>query len=156
MFVSMKEKLQQLRFFLMQGTHPKGLALGISIGVVCGVFPVMGTTSLFVALVAWLFRVNQVFAQLVHWLISPLQLILLWPFFSYGQKWFGGTGKPLSWDYFKDRMDDGFWVALKTFAGAHLQAVMAWGIVAIPISILIYSLSFQILKRRKLQTTKQE
>lgn len=152
MFAAMKEKLQQLRFFLMQGTHPQALAMGISIGVVCGVFPVMGTTSLFVALVAWIFRVNQVFAQLVHWLISPLQLVLLWPFFKYGQIWFGGNGQPLSFDYLKSRWNEGVFMALKTFAEAHLQAVLAWLVVGLPVAVLIYFVSLFLLRRRNRAT----
>ena len=72
----MKKKLKELKNLLSQGLEPNQIAWCISLGLVCGVFPVMGTTTILVGLVALAFRLNIVLIQLIHWLISPLQLLL--------------------------------------------------------------------------------
>jgi uncharacterized protein (DUF2062 family) len=70
---------------LRQGTSPRKLACSLACGVVCGLFPVVGTTTILCALVALLFGLNLPAAQLVNYFLYPLQLVLIVPFMRAGE-----------------------------------------------------------------------
>ena len=74
-----------LKKLLRQGITPRQLALSIACGVVCGLFPVMGTTTLLCAGAALLFGLNLPAVQLVNYFIYPLQLALIVPFIHAGE-----------------------------------------------------------------------
>ena len=137
----MKKKLKELKNLLSQGLEPNQIAWCISLGLVCGVFPVMGTTTILVGLVALAFRLNIVLIQLIHWLISPLQLLLLIPFFQLGQTWFGGEGKGIDMELIQSAWEKGWLDALILFVNLHQQAVLVWLIFAIPSVLIIFLLS---------------
>ena len=69
---------------LYQGLTPRKLALTCAFGVVLGLFPVFGVTTLLCFVAAFLFRLNIPIIQLVNYLIAPLQLILIIPFIQVG------------------------------------------------------------------------
>lgn len=66
------------------GLTPFQLALTISFGVTFGLFPFIGLTSVLCFIFAFIFRLNIIVIQLVNWLVAPLQLIMLVPFFQLG------------------------------------------------------------------------
>lgn len=68
---------------LTQGVSPQSLAVGISAGTLCGIFPVLGTTTLLTTVVAAGLRLNQPVMQAINWLAYPLQLLLI-PFYIRG------------------------------------------------------------------------
>jgi uncharacterized protein (DUF2062 family) len=70
---------------LRQGTSPRRLACSFACGVVCGLFPVVGTTTILCAGAALLFRLNLPAAQLVNYFLYPLQLALIVPFMRAGE-----------------------------------------------------------------------
>jgi uncharacterized protein (DUF2062 family) len=70
---------------LRQGTAPRRLACSLACGVVCGLFPVIGATTLLCAGVALLFGLNVPAMQLINWFVYPLQLALIVPFMRAGQ-----------------------------------------------------------------------
>ncbi len=137
----MKKKLKELKDILKQGLEPSQIAWCISLGLVCGVFPVMGTTTILVALIALLFRLNIVLIQLIHWLVSPLQLILLIPFFQLGQTWFGGEGSGIDMELLKSTWEKGWIDASILFINLHKQAVFVWILFAVPSVLFIFLVS---------------
>ncbi len=74
-----------LKALLREGITPRRLACSLACGVVCGLFPVMGTTTLLCACAAFLFRLNLPAVQLVNYFIYPLQLLLILPFIHAGE-----------------------------------------------------------------------
>lgn len=70
---------------LRQGITPRKLAFSLACGVVCGLFPVMGSTTLLCTGAALLFRLNLPAVQLVNFSIYPLQLVLIVPFIHFGE-----------------------------------------------------------------------
>lgn len=80
---------------LRQGVSPDKIALTLALGVVVGVFPILGaSTALCVVAGLWL-RLNQPILQLVNYLVYPLQLALLLPFYRAGERLFGSDPVPL-------------------------------------------------------------
>jgi uncharacterized protein (DUF2062 family) len=74
-----------LKLLLRQGITPQKVALSLACGVVCGLFPVFGTTTVLCAAVALLFRLNLPAVQLVNYIIYPAQLALIVPFIRAGE-----------------------------------------------------------------------
>jgi uncharacterized protein (DUF2062 family) len=70
---------------LIRGITPEKIALSLAFGIVIGVFPVLGTTTLLCLLAAILFRLNLPAIQLVNYLCYPLQIALILPFLRMGQ-----------------------------------------------------------------------
>lgn len=81
---------------LRQGITPEKIAMSIAWGIVIGIFPVVGTTTLLCAIVAIVLRLNLPIIQLANWLVYPLQITLLLPFFFTGA-YVLGSG-PLTYD----------------------------------------------------------
>lgn len=80
---------------LRQGVSPEKIALTLTLGAVVGVFPILGvSTALCVVAGLWL-RLNQPILQLVNYLVYPLQLVLLLPFYRTGERLFGSEPVPL-------------------------------------------------------------
>jgi uncharacterized protein (DUF2062 family) len=69
---------------LKQGITPHKIALGLALGIVLGIFPVIGMTTLLCTVAAFLFRVNLPAIQVANYLVAPLQLALLLPFYRAG------------------------------------------------------------------------
>ncbi len=83
--------LQLLRI----GMTPRRLAWSIAIGVVIGINPLLGSTTVLVLAVASAFRLNLVASQLGNHLVYPLELLLLPVFLRVGIVLFHSPGLPL-------------------------------------------------------------
>lgn len=71
--------VQPVIALLSQGITPEKIALSLAIGIVLGVFPVLGSTTLLCAAAAMVFRLNLPAIQLVNYIVYPLQLALFVP-----------------------------------------------------------------------------
>lgn len=70
--------------FLQQGSSPEKMALGLAIGITIGIMPLLGATTLLCTLLAFRFRLNMAFLQLVNYVVYPIQLLLYIPFLRIG------------------------------------------------------------------------
>lgn len=120
-----------LRSQLTQGATPRKLALTLGLGAALGVFPVLGTTTaLCLGAGLWL-RLNQPLLQLVNYLVYPLQLALLIPFYRAGERVFSAAPVPLlSVTDLVQRFQDGPWQFVLDYARVGLYGVVAWSLVA--------------------------
>ena len=80
---------------LRQGITPPQIALTLAPGSVIGILPILGVTTLLCALFALVLRLNQPVIQVVNYLIYPVQIALLFPFYRAGEKLFGADPVPL-------------------------------------------------------------
>lgn len=122
-----------------QGLTPHHLALTIALGVAVGILPlVWGATPLCAAL-AFRLRLNQVAIQGVNYLAWPLQLALLVPFYTFGERIFP-WGAALAAKDLPDRLlhDPAGNVSLLLIAT--LKALGAWLLIAPPLAALLYFL----------------
>ena len=88
---------------LRQGITPEKIALTIALGLVLGLFPIIGATTLLCSLAALLLRLNQPVIQLVNYLTFPLQLGLIIPVYRAGERLFFQTPVPLSFPLIQAR-----------------------------------------------------
>lgn len=88
--------LRPLLRVLRGGVTPKRLAWSVAIGMMVGINPSVGVTTLLLILVAWAFGLNQVASQLGMHLMAPLHLLLFLPFIQAGVYLFHTRRLPLS------------------------------------------------------------
>ncbi len=81
---------------LRLGASPERLAWSLAIGIVVGINPVLGSTTVLCLLLAFLLRLNIAASQLTNHLAYPLQILLLIPFLRLGSRIFHTSALPLS------------------------------------------------------------
>ena len=74
---------------LSQGISVNRVSWTVALGLVLGVFPVMGTTSLVCLLVGWAFRLNQALLHVFKTIVYPLHLALILVFIRLGERLYG-------------------------------------------------------------------
>jgi uncharacterized protein (DUF2062 family) len=113
-----------------QGITPDKIALTIALGIVLGVFPVLGAATTLCALGAVCLRLNQPIIQLVNYLAYPLQLSLLLVFYRFGESLFGQPHFPMSIGVLIDRFHAGPLTFIRDFGRIALQGVLVWLLIA--------------------------
>jgi len=103
---------------------PEEVALLLSVGLVLGVFPVMGCPTVLCLLAAFGLRLNLAALQLLNNVSSPLQLALLLPLERAGACLCGGAASGGS--------------AASQLGAAALHAVAGWASICVPLGALLY------------------
>lgn len=119
----MKHRVLRLRIVLEELT-PEQVALLLTVGMVLGVFPIMGCPTFLCVLAALILRQNVAALQLVNQVASPLQLALLLPLSRAGA-WLCGSPVPTG--------STGSRVGVTA-----LYAIAGWAGICIPISAVLY------------------
>jgi uncharacterized protein (DUF2062 family) len=124
---------------LRRGITPHQLALTIAVASALGLFPMLGTTTLLcIAIGSWL-KLNHPLMQLVNYLMSGVQLLLLVPLWKAGE-WIGAPHLSLSLADLKTRFDAAPWQSLRDFGGTLLGGVGVWAICAPLWIALLYAI----------------
>jgi uncharacterized protein (DUF2062 family) len=84
--------LRQLR----GGVTPRRLAWSLALGIVIGINPTVGITTVLVVMFAWVFGLNQVASQMGAHAVTPLHLLLFIPFIQLGIHLFHTRRLPLN------------------------------------------------------------
>lgn len=74
---------------LTRGISAERIAWTIALGIVLGVFPIMGTTTLVCLLAGWLLKLNQPVLHVFKTLVYPLHLALILVFIRLGERLYG-------------------------------------------------------------------
>ena len=78
------------------GATPRRLAWSIAAGLLIGINPIIGTTTVFCLAAAFSFRLNLVASQIANHAMFPLELALVIPFIRLGSRVFHTAEMPLS------------------------------------------------------------
>ena len=132
---------------LRQGVTPEKLALSLSLGVVLGVFPALGWTTVLCALAALILRLNIPATQLVNYFMYPVQLATIIPFFRLGEILFRAQHLPLSVKQIYVMAHADLWGAIKFLWTSNWHAMVVWGLLAPPIAAAIYFALTPLFKR---------
>ena len=132
---------------LRQGITPEKIALSIALGVVLGVFPMLGSTTILCAGVAILLRLNLPAVQLVNFLAYPLQLILFLPLLKAGSRIAKAAPVTVSLKQVFGMMQSDMSGLIHLLWGATLGAVLIWLLLA-PVAVAaIYFTLTPVLRR---------
>ena len=129
-----------------QGVSPQKLALTISLGILIGTIPVLWGSTLICVVLAFLFRLNQLGIQAANYLVYPLQIVLIVPFYRIGAAIFP-WGPPVSPDIFSIGIKNAWMGNFVPIAAATVKALAAWFLIASPVVILLYFLLWAIFAR---------
>lgn len=81
---------------LRMGATPQKLAWSIASGLLIGINPILGSTTVLCLAIAFVFRLNVAASQIGNHVVYPLQLILIFPFIHLGNRVFDAPPMPLS------------------------------------------------------------
>jgi uncharacterized protein (DUF2062 family) len=136
---------------LRQGITPEEIALSIAFGLVLGIFPSLGWTTLLCLVAAVAFGLNLPSVQLVNYFAYPLQLALLVPFIRAGEFLFRSTRLPLSLSQILAMIKGDVWHAVKILWIATVQAIVVWALIAPPAIYILYRVLAPVLRRLALE-----
>jgi uncharacterized protein (DUF2062 family) len=81
---------------LRMGATPEKLAWSIAAGLLIGINPILGSTTILCLALAFVFRLNVAASQLGNHIVYPLELILVIPFIRIASRVFHTAPMPLS------------------------------------------------------------
>lgn len=134
--------------FLKRGVSPKKLAWSVAIGMVLGISPLLGFTTLLGLAIALIFRLNLAAVQLVNYIVYPLQLVLLVPYFQLGASVFGKENTVTSFEQLQHLLQTNFIYTLQSLGGLFLNAVFVWLCLSIPLGAITYYTCLRIFKNK--------
>lgn len=124
---------------LKQGITPEKIALTLALGAVLGIFPIIGLTTLLCGLTAWRLKLNQPLIQLTNYLMYPLHLLLLLPFYRAGETLFRQPHVPIfSVADLMQRFSSNPTQFMIDYSMVGLYGVVVWSLVAAPLTGLLY------------------
>ena len=123
---------------LKQGVTPEKLALTVALGLVLGIFPILGATTLLCGAAAIALRLNQPVIQLVNYFAYPVQLALIIPIYQAGEKLFENAPIPLSIPLIFERFRADFGQFLRDFGMIAVQGIVVWCILAPVLVAVLY------------------
>lgn len=123
---------------LRAGLSPQRVTLAVTLGVVIGVFPVPGTTTLLCVIAAAAFRLNHVVIQAVNYAVYPAFFVLVIPFVRAGAWLFGTDARALTVAGIRASFAQGY-VAFAQQLGSHfMHAAVAWVLLAPVAALLVW------------------
>lgn len=147
--------LEKLKGFLKQGATPKALAKSTTIGLLLGVFPMLGVTTLMMGAISVRWKLNLPLMLAVSYLIYPLQIVLMIPFVRVGEWLTGIAPANFSLDAMTDAFAANFMAALVDLGTSNLVAVLGWCLLSLPVAALLYFLLVPIFKLALAKTNGQ-
>jgi uncharacterized protein (DUF2062 family) len=130
-----------------QGLTPHKLAMTCALGVILGIFPVFGITTILCFGVAIAFRLNIPVIQLVNYLVAPIQLLFIIPFIKIGTILFHLNPFPYNSDQLFDLFKNDFFLLLKEVGMALLLGIGVWASFSVPLFFVLYYLFFLLFSR---------
>ena len=136
---------------LKQGVTPEQVALTIALGLVIGVFPILGATTILCGITAAALGLNQPIIQLVDYFAYPAQLVALIPFYRAGESLFNRPHVSLSIPMLMERFRADAGKFFSDFGLIAVRGIVVWCLVAPFVAATIYYLtrpSLRLLARR--------
>ena len=132
---------------LRLGASPERLAWSLAAGIVIGVNPILGSTTLICLAVACLFRLNIPASQLGTHLMYPIELALLLPFVHIGTRLFGTAPLTLSLGALLDAARHAPLSLLRQIWMWEWHALVVWAIFASLVAPLLAAALTPVLRR---------
>ena len=147
MIRAIKTKILSLvKSMLKEGMSLRKMALCISLGFVLGIFPVLGATTLLCTAAALTLRLNLPAIQVVNYMVYPLQLVMLAPFYGVGNWLFKQQGLPLINADLISLLQNDFWGSMANLWDLALYAILTWIAISPLLLLLLYSASKPIIR----------
>lgn len=130
--------LDPLLTLLKQGMSPQRLAWSLALGIVIGVFPVIGTTTLLCTAAALALRLNIGAMQLANYLVFSLQVAMILPWIRLGEQLLGALAGGITPSDFVATLQASPWTAISRLRDVALCAITAWALAAPLLAVALY------------------
>ena len=108
---------------------PRRLAWSLALGMVIGINPSVGVTTLLVVMLVWAFGLNQMASQIGLHVVAPLHLLLFIPFIDLGVHFFHSRRLPLDRHQI-EHLSHHPWFLIRNIWQWEWHALIVWGVVA--------------------------
>jgi uncharacterized protein (DUF2062 family) len=142
---------KRLKIVMTCGLTPRKLVLTFCIGFAVGVMPLVCGTTFICLLLGHLFRLNQVALQSVNYLLYPLQLALLVPFFKLGM-WLFPWGPPVPPQLLAAMLSNPL-ASLNIIGWVTLKSLAAWLVTVLPATLIAYGIMMTVTYRKNTQVS---
>lgn len=122
---------------LTQGISINRISWSISLGMVLGLFPILGTPTLVCLLAGWMFKLNHVAMQVFKEAVYPLHLALILVFIRLGERLYGAPLLTLSIPELIGKFKESPLGFAREFGMAAVHGASAWLVIAPFAAILI-------------------
>jgi uncharacterized protein (DUF2062 family) len=123
---------------LRQGVTPEKLALSLALGITLGLIPVLGVSTALCAAAALVLRLNMPAIQLVNYLLTPVQLVLIIPLLRFGE-WLAGAARfPVTLESGLALLSHGVVDAVRVLWNAIVHATIGWLVLAPAAALALY------------------
>lgn len=132
---------------LRKGATPQRLAWSLAIGVMIGINPLLGSTTVLALLLAWVFRLNIAASQIGTHGAYPLQLLLLLPFLHAGTMAFHTAQLPLAPHQIMAFAKTHPWQLVRLLWTWEWHALIIWAVLALVVTPAMAILLTRVLTR---------
>ena len=139
--------VQTLLAPLSQGLSPARLALSVALGLALGLIPVLGVSTVLCTLAALLLRLNLPVIQLVNYLLTPLQVLLIIPQLRLGEWLVQAPQFPITLEAGRELFSQGALHAVASLGIAIVHATLGWLAAAPLLAWLLYQVLEAIFRR---------
>lgn len=147
MISAIKTKILNLaKSMLKEGMSLRKIALCLALGTVLGIFPVLGATTLLCTVAALFLRLNLPAIQVVNYVVYPLQLVMLAPFYGIGSWLFKQPGWHVVEGSLIDLIRNDFWGSMANLWDLTLYAILTWLVISPLLILLLYSASKPVIR----------
>ncbi len=123
---------------LEQGLTPEKLALSLALGVVCGLFPVLGATTLLCVTFGFALRLSHAALQLANYVVYPMQVALILAFVRLGERTVNAPPMAISLPAILASARENPGLFLERFGLTGLHAILGWALVAPLLGVGLY------------------
>ena len=133
-----KKFIRPLVNLLKQGMDPSRLSLALTSGAIIGVFPILGIATVVCGGIAAFFRLNHPANQLANYVVSPMQLVLFFPFLTLGETVTGNSLDEISKTKLVETFNLGFLPAVEELTQYFMLASLGWTLALVPLFAILY------------------
>jgi uncharacterized protein (DUF2062 family) len=123
---------------MRQGVTSEKLALSLSLGTAIGLIPIVGVSTALCAVMAVFLKLNMPAIQLVNYLLTPLQLILIIPLLRLGEFLVNAPRFPVTLESALALLSHGVINAVRVLSTAIVHATFAWLVLAPLVALVLY------------------
>jgi len=131
-----------------EGLSPEKIAFSVTIGIISGIFPVLGMTTVLSLLLTMLFRQNLLIVQSVQWIMALAQIFLIIPFMQFGAFLLNPNVVHISMQQINHAFQPGMLTGIKTVGIFHLYGIFSWMILVIPAGAISYYIFLSVFQKR--------
>lgn len=138
---------EPLLALLRQGVTPDKLALSLALGAAIALVPVLGVSTALCAVVALALRLNMPAIQLVNYLLTPVQLLLIIPLLRFGEWLVRAPRFPITLEDGLALLSRGVVHAVAVLGTAIAHATLGWLVLAPIAAFVSYRILLPVFRR---------